>query len=102
MPGLGHQHAIAGRKRVDERRFPRAGARRGIDHDLALRRLEDAFHAGEAALAQRSEVRAAVIDRRKVDGAQHAVRDVRRARDLQEVTAGRCEGIGVLLTARPL
>jgi hypothetical protein len=29
VAGLGHQHAIAGRERVDQRRFPRAGARRG-------------------------------------------------------------------------
>ena len=28
VAGLEHQHAIAGRQRVDERRFPRAGAGR--------------------------------------------------------------------------
>ena len=37
VAGLGHQHAIARRQRVDERRFPRAGARRRVDDDVAAR-----------------------------------------------------------------
>ena len=90
VAGLGHQHAIAGRKRVDQRRFPGAGAGSRVDHDLALRRLEDALHAGEHRLAEIGEFRAAMIHRRQVDRAQHAIRDVGRTRDLQEVTAGAC------------
>ncbi len=33
MAGLGHQHAVARRERVDQRRLPRPGARGRIDHD---------------------------------------------------------------------
>ena len=46
MAGLEHQHLVAGRQRVDQRRFPGAGARGGIDHHRAGG-LEDALHAGE-------------------------------------------------------
>ena len=36
LAGLEHQHAVAGRQRVDERRFPGAGAGSGVDdHRIA-------------------------------------------------------------------
>src|SRR5229473_1477082 len=37
MPGLEGEHAIARRERVDERRFPGAGAGGAIDRDRRLR-----------------------------------------------------------------
>ena len=46
MARLEHEHAIAGRQRVDQRRFPRAGTRCGIDHHRATR-LENLFQAVE-------------------------------------------------------
>ena len=52
VAGLDHQHAVAGRQRVDQRRLPRAGARRGIDHDR-LRVLNTRFMPGEHVLAER-------------------------------------------------
>src|SRR3954451_3721394 len=33
LPGLGHQHAVAGRERGDQRRLPSPRARARIDHD---------------------------------------------------------------------
>ena len=95
-----HQHAVAGRQRVDQRRFPRAGAGSGIDHHFALRALEHALHSGEDFLADRAELRAAMVHRREIDRAQHAVGHVGRARDLQEVAAG-TSGHWVILTIRP-
>ena len=101
MAGLVHQHAVARRERVDERGFPGAGARRGIDHDFALRALEDALHSGEHFLADRAELRAAVVHRREIDRAQHAVGHVGRSGDLQEVAAGASGHCGIL-TAAPM
>ena len=58
LAGLEHQHAVARRQRVDERRFPGAGARRGIDHDR-LRRLEDrASCRASSSLPELAELRA--------------------------------------------
>src|SRR5687768_17481693 len=88
MAGLVHQHAVARRQRVDERRFPGAGAGRGIDHHFALRALEHALHPGKAILADVGEVRTAMVDGGEIDGAQHAVGHVGRSRDLQQVAAG--------------
>ena len=87
LAGLGHQHAIAGRQRVDQRRFPRAGAARGIDDDV-LFGLEHLLHAGEHGLAELAELGAAMVDRRMVDRAQHAVGHVGRPGNLQEVATG--------------
>ena len=36
LAGLGHQHLVAGRQRIDDRGFPGAGARRRIDDDRLL------------------------------------------------------------------
>ena len=91
VTGLGHQHAVARRQRVDERRLPRAGSRRRIDDDRAVG-LEHLLHAGEDRLAERRELGAAMIDRRGVDRAQHAIRHVGRPGNLQEVAAGAVGG----------
>ena len=48
LAGLHHQHAVAGRQRVDQRRLPGAGAGRGVDDDR-VGGLEDGLDALEAA-----------------------------------------------------
>ncbi len=86
VPGLEAQHLVARRQRVDQRGLPGAGARARIDDDRvggAERRL-DRF---EDLLAQLRELRSAVVDGREVHGPQDPVGDVRRPRDLQEVTS---------------
>ena len=85
MSGLGHQHVITRRQRVDECGFPCAGSGSGVDDDVALC-LEYALHPGKHAFREHSELGAAVIDRRVVDRPQHTIGDVGRTRDLQEVT----------------
>ena len=63
LAGLDHQHAVAGRERVDQRRFPGAGAGRGIDDDR-IGGLEDGLDAFEHALGELGEFRSAVVDDR--------------------------------------
>ena len=46
VAGLVHQHLVAGRERVEQRRLPRAGAGGGIDEHRA-RGLEDGLDAGQ-------------------------------------------------------
>ena len=84
MAGLRHQHELARRQGIDQRRFPRAGAGRGIDHDRPLgpeHRLQILENAG----GQPRELGTAVIDGRAVHGAQDPVRDVGGPGNLQEV-----------------
>ena len=93
VPGLVHQHLVAGRQRIEQRRLPRAGAGGGIDHHRAGR-LEDGADAGEHPEPQPLELRPPVIDHRHVHRPQDAVRHRRRARDLQEMPAGAARGVG--------
>ena len=86
LAGLDHQHRVAGRQRVDERRLPRAGAGRGIDHDRA-RGLKHALKALDRLAPERRERGAAMIDRRLRDGPQDPIGHVGRAGDLEEVTS---------------
>ncbi len=72
LAGLRHQYAIAGRKRIDQRGFPGAGTRGGIDDHVAAG-LEYGFHAFQYFLAEHGEAGTAMIHRRKVDRAQHAI-----------------------------
>ncbi len=58
------------------------------------------FMPGEDRLAELRELGAAMVDRRLVDRAQHAVRHVGRARDLQEVAAGRWRRAGTWTSRR--
>ena len=48
--------------------------------------LEDSFHALQASLRQHGEFRTAMVDYRLVDGSQNTVGNVRRSRDLKEVS----------------
>ena len=92
LAGLDHQHFVAGRQRVGERRLPGAGAGRGIDDDR-LRGLEDGLDALEHALGELGEFRAALVDERHVDRAQDAVGNGRRPGNLQEMAPGKARGI---------
>ena len=87
VPGLAHQHRIAGRERVDERRLPRAGARRRKDQHVAAR-PENVAQARQHAASEPPELGSAVVHRRALDRAQDPIRNVGRARNLQEVPAG--------------
>ena len=81
------QHPVAGRKRVGERRLPPAGARGGKDEALARFGLEDALQIVQEWLGQRWKTGRPVVFHRDVHRAQHAVRDVGRSRDEQEIAA---------------
>jgi hypothetical protein len=56
--------------------------------------LEDRAHAVEDAQAQLAEVRPAMVDRLRGDGAQDALRHGRGARDLEKVPAGGAGSVG--------
>src|SRR5580700_2951261 len=92
LAGLDHQHAVAGRQRIDQSGFPRAGAGRGVDDDR-IGGLENRLDAVEAAFRQLGEFRPAVVDDRGVHRAEHAVGQRRRARNLQEMTPGGARNI---------
>ena len=81
------EHAIRGGQRVHDGRLHAARARCGKQDDILLclkKDLQPVRHLGE----QARELGAAVVDRGTVDGAQDAVRDVGRARDVQEMATG--------------
>ena len=88
VTGLRHQHTVARRQRVDERRFPCAGSGSRVDDDR-LACIEDRSDAPEDRKPELRELGTAMVDRRPIDRAQHAVGNVRRSRNLQEVTPGR-------------
>jgi hypothetical protein len=88
VAGLDHQHRVAGRERVDQRRFPGAGARRRIDHHR-MARLENLLHFGEHLPAECAELGPAMIDRRQAHRPQNAIGHRARPGDLQEMAAGR-------------
>src|SRR5262245_55811199 len=87
LSGLEHQHAVARRKRVAQRGFPRAGTG-GRPHEYRSARLEDELQVVEHLTGKPTEIRAAMIQRRVVDRPQYAVGNVRRTRYLQEMAAG--------------
>ena len=81
MAGLEHQHPVARRQRVDERRLPGAGAGGGIDDNRPFG-PEHPPHAGDDLLAELAELRAAMIDRRNGDRMQDPIGHIGRSRDL--------------------
>ena len=88
VAGLDHQHGVAGTQGVDQRRLPRAGARRRVDDDR-MAGLEDLADVGQDLPAEGAELGPAVVDRRQAHRPQDAVGDRARAGDLEEVAAGR-------------
>jgi hypothetical protein len=81
---LGHQNRVAGRQRIDDRRFPRAGAGRGKNDDR-LRGLKDRLAALQNLLAELAKGRSAMIDHLLVHGPKNALGDRAGAGDLEEV-----------------
>src|SRR5665213_1944061 len=77
---------IARRQRVDDRRFPGAGARRGKD-DHRAGGLEDLLAAVEHRPGERGELRAAVVDDWHVHGAKHAIWHRARTGNLQKMSS---------------
>src|SRR6516225_5103991 len=94
MTGLEHDHPVAGRERVRQRRLPGPSSRRRIDHDRILG-LEDSFHPGDDLLPEGPEFGAAMVNRRHRDRPQHPVGDIGRPGNLQKMAAG-MHGGGVL------
>src|SRR5438094_101514 len=82
------EHPVAGRKRVDERRLPRSGARAGIEDDLPARRLEHVLQPREAVAHERAEGGPAVVDDGLGHRAHHALGHERGSRDLEERASG--------------
>ena len=94
LAGIGRQHFIAGIERIDQRRFPSAGAGSCVN-DHGIVGLEDGLDAFEAMFGQYGEFGAAMVDGRVVDGAQNPVGNVRGAGDLKEVSAWlKCHFVG--------
>ncbi len=96
MPGLERQHAVARRQRVENGRFPRPGARRGI-HQHRARAAQQAFEPGDHVAGERRELRSAVVDDGMVDGPEDAVRNVGWTGNLQEMSAAAGGHIAILL-----
>src|SRR3546814_9462548 len=63
---LVHQHGVARRQRVDQRRLPRPGAG-GREDDHRVLGLEDRLDLGQHLLGQRVELRTAMIHGRTLD-----------------------------------
>src|SRR5262249_15025379 len=87
-------------QRIDERRFPGAGAgRRPDDHGIGG--LEDGLDALEDPFGDLREFGPAMIDDRSINRAQNAIRNGRRSRNLQEMTAWVARGILGHVVGRP-
>ena len=81
LAGLGHQHLVAGRKRIDDRGFPRPRPRRRIDQ-YRLLGAEHALRGRHYRKAKLGEFGAAMIHAGHVHGPQHPVGDVGRSWNL--------------------
>ena len=96
VTGLDHQHQIAGREQVGDRRLPGAMAGRGVEEDLLVG-LQDALHAAVAGTVDLEELRGEEVHHRPVHRPQHAVGDVGRARIVEELASAR---LGVHLSGQ--
>ena len=92
LAGLEHEHAVAGRKRIHERSFPRTSPGRRIDDDRVLR-LENGLDAVEYAPRKTCELGTPMVDDRHVHCAQDAIGQWRGSRNLQKMPAGRARTI---------
>src|SRR5579872_1512325 len=84
LAGLGEQHLVARRQRIDDGRFPGAGARRG-KNDHRLFGAENTLKAGKDGIAEFGEFRTAMVQRRHIHGPQDAVRYIGRAWNLKKM-----------------
>src|SRR5579872_4013263 len=83
-PPIGGQHLVARRQRIDDGRFPGAGARRG-KNDHRLFGAENTLKAGKDGIAEFGEFRTAMVQRRHIHGPQDAVRYIGRAWNLKKM-----------------
>ena len=74
-----HQHPVAGRKRIGDRRLPSSGARAGEQQHLSARGAENLFQIAEQAQITRAKIMGALILHRHVHGLPHDFRHVGRA-----------------------
>ncbi len=88
IAGLRHQHLVAGREDVDDRRLPGAMAVAGIGDDRLVG-LEDLAQSGIALLGDGAELGAHEVEGRAVYRPQDAVRNVGRSGVLEELTSAR-------------
>ena len=86
VAGLEHQDLVAWRQRIHQRRFPRAGSRRRVNHHRALR-LEHSLKSLDRLAGDERERRPAVIDRRPRQDSQNAIGHVRGPGDLEKMAA---------------
>ena len=84
LPGLRHQHLVAGLQRIDEGRLPGAGAGRRVDDDRLLG-AKHPLHGRQHGMTDLGEFGTAMVHGRHVHGAQHPVRHVGRSRNLQKM-----------------
>ena len=96
VAGLDHQHEVAGREQVGDRRLPGAVAGRGVEEDLLVG-LQDALHAAVAGALDLEELRREEVHDRPVHRPQHAVGNVGRAGIVEELAAAR---LGVHLSGQ--
>ena len=87
LADIKREDGVAGRERIDQRRFPRAAAGARKDHDWCGG-LEDRLQPLQNVVPERRELRTAVIDSGLRHGSQHALGRIGRPWDLKEVTAG--------------
>jgi hypothetical protein len=99
MAGLHHQHLVARRQRIDDRRLPGAGAG-GRKNDDRAGSLEDFLAAFENRFAELGKRLAAVVDDRHVHGAEHPIRHRARAGNLQKMASLMRHGFLTRLLAR--
>ncbi len=83
---LQHQHRVAAREHVGERRLPAAVAVGGVDVDAALG-AEDLLQVGHAAVGDADHLAGIDVHGRAMHGLQHLVGHVGGARDAQELSA---------------
>src|ERR1700736_4521631 len=81
------EHLVVRSKRIGERRFPRARATRRKDDDPPLFGLEDLLQPLVKRQSELGEVGRSMILHGDMHRAQDAVRNIRRARNEQEITS---------------
>ena len=84
------QHPISRGERVDDRRFPGAGPRAGIERDVPRGRLKDLLEPVQALPHQRLEARPAMVEDRLGHGAHDALGHQRGSGNLQEWPTPAC------------
>ena len=85
-PAFEHQHLVAAREHVGQRRLPGAVAVGGVDVGVALG-AEDLLEVGEQAVRKRDHRAGIDVDGRPVHGGEHGIGNDGGTRDGEEFTA---------------